>query len=101
MNIDKIVVTDRHRADLGDVSDLAASIALHGLMHPIVVTTEGRLIAGERRLAACRSLGWTDVKVTFIDGVTDAVDLLRCVAELTTDLYNKKRTGAGRLEEWR
>lgn len=77
MNIDKIVVTDRHRADLGDVSDLAASIALHGLMHPIVVTTEGRLIAGERRLAACRSLGWTDVKVTFIEGVTDAVDLLR------------------------
>ena len=27
--------------------------------------------------------------------------LPRCVAELTTDLYNKKRTGAGRLEEWR
>lgn len=77
MNIDKIVVTDRHRADLGDVSDLAASIALHGLLHPIVVTTEGRLIAGERRLAACRSLGWTDVKVTFIEGVTDAADLLR------------------------
>ena len=27
--------------------------------------------------------------------------LPRCVAELTTDLYNKKRSGAGRLEDWR
>ena len=32
-----------------------------------MVTPEGRLIAGQRRLAACRLLGWTDVPVTVVD----------------------------------
>lgn len=77
MRIDKIQVLDRHRADMGDLTDLAASIATDGLLHPVVVTTEGRMIAGHRRLEACRSLGWTDIKVTFIDGLLDAAQLLR------------------------
>jgi len=77
MRIDKIQILDRHRADMGDLTDLAASIATDGLLHPVVVTTEGRMIAGHRRLEACRSLGWTDVKVTFIDGLVDAAQLLR------------------------
>ena len=37
------------------------SIAEVGLLHPVVVTPEGRLIAGQRRLEACRQLGWTEV----------------------------------------
>jgi len=77
MRIDKIQILDRHRADMGDLTDLAASIATDGLLHPVVVTTEGRMIAGHRRLEACRSLGWTDIKVTFIDGLVDAAQLLR------------------------
>lgn len=76
MNIDKIRVVDRHRLDLGDLSDLAASISVHGLMHPIVVTSDLRLIAGQRRLEACKSLGWTEVPVTFVTDVAEASDLL-------------------------
>lgn len=64
MNIDAIAVGPRHRSDLGDIETLAQNIAEIGLLHPIVVTSTGELIAGYRRLAACRSLGWADVPVT-------------------------------------
>lgn len=75
--VDRIRVIGRHRVDLGDLTDLAASIAAEGLLHPIVVTNDDRLIAGHRRLEACKSLGWTDVPVRFIESVTDASQLLR------------------------
>jgi ParB family chromosome partitioning protein len=45
--IDEIIVGKRHRRDLGDVASLAKSIDAHGLLHPVVVTPDGRLIAGE------------------------------------------------------
>jgi hypothetical protein len=77
MNIDRIVVEDRHRSDLGDLTELTESIRAHGLMHPVVVTDDLRLIAGQRRLEACRALGWTDVKVTFASNVCDAAALLQ------------------------
>jgi ParB family chromosome partitioning protein len=59
--ISSIAVGTRHRRDMGDVDGLARSIADVGLLHPIVVTPDGKLIAGERRLAACRQLGWADI----------------------------------------
>ena len=67
MNIDQIQVGFRYRKDLGDLRSLADSIAEVGLLHPVVVTPEGRLIAGQRRLEACRSRGWTDVPGTVVD----------------------------------
>ena len=67
MNIDQIQVGFRYRKDLGDLRPLADSISEVGLLHPVVVTPEGRLIAGQRRLEACRLLGWTDVPVTVVD----------------------------------
>ena len=36
-------------------------------MHPIVIRHDGVLVAGERRLAACKSLGWQKVPVTIIN----------------------------------
>src|ERR1700730_3612753 len=67
MNIDQIQVGFRYRKDLGDLRGLAESIEEVGLLHPVVVTPEGRLIAGQRRLEACRLLEWTDVPVTVVD----------------------------------
>ena len=67
MNIDQIQVGFRYRKDLGDLRSLADSIVEVGLLHPVVVTPEGRLIAGQRRLEACRLLDWTDVPVTAVD----------------------------------
>lgn len=67
MSVWSISLGERHRADLGDVDGLAKSIEELGLLHPIVVKSDGTLIAGERRLAACKSLGWQQVPVTVID----------------------------------
>jgi ParB family chromosome partitioning protein len=53
---------DNVRRELGDVSDLAASIKAIGLLEPLVVTPRAEggylVVAGARRLAACAKLGW-------------------------------------------
>jgi ParB/RepB/Spo0J family partition protein len=67
MKIDQIQIGYRYRKDLGDLHSLAKSIAEVGLLHPVVVTPEGRLIAGQRRLEACHVLGWSEVPVTVVD----------------------------------
>ena len=56
--ISKIKVSSRYRKDLGDLAGLAASVKELGLLHPVVVRSDRRLIAGERRLQACKLLGW-------------------------------------------
>lgn len=67
VRIDEIVVGERHRKDMGDIAKLAESIRTVGLLHPIVITPDKRLIAGERRLAAAKLLGWMEIPTTVID----------------------------------
>lgn len=67
MPVSAVIIGSRIRRELGDVSTLAESISEVGLLHPIVVTREGRLVAGRRRLAACTKLGWTTVPVRVVD----------------------------------
>lgn len=59
---------DNPREDVGDVTELANSMAAAGLLQPIIARrddTTGRLlvVAGHRRLAAAQLLGWTTVPV--------------------------------------
>jgi ParB family chromosome partitioning protein len=56
-----ITLGERHRRDLGDLTALVQSIKEVGLLHPVVITSQGQLIAGARRVGACRSLGWPTV----------------------------------------
>ena len=51
---------DNPRKNIGDVTDLAASIKTNGLLTPLNVVPNGsrfRVIAGHRRLAACKQAG--------------------------------------------
>jgi DNA modification methylase len=57
LSVDKIVVEGRVRQEMGDIDELANSIQAVGLIQPIVLTRDYRLIAGERRLRALRKLG--------------------------------------------
>ena len=53
-----------------DLAELADSLREHGLVQPIVVRARGdryQLIAGQRRLAAARRLGWAKVAVRVLD----------------------------------
>jgi N6-adenosine-specific RNA methylase IME4 len=65
--ISDIRVGKRHRVDLGDVAGLGASILEVGLLHPVVVRPDGLLIAGERRLEACKAIGMARIPVTVVD----------------------------------
>ena len=69
MSVSAIVTErdERQRRELEDIDVLADSIRRLGLIHPIVVTREGVLVSGERRLTAVRSLGWSHVTIQFQD----------------------------------
>lgn len=67
MRIADIRIGERHRKDMGDIEGLARSIDEIGLLHPVVVTPDGTLVAGQRRLNAVRMLGWEDVPTTVVD----------------------------------
>jgi DNA modification methylase len=58
--IAKVIVSDARRP-LRDITDLANSIAEVGLLQPIVVTPDRKLVAGLHRLEACRALGWPTI----------------------------------------
>jgi hypothetical protein len=64
--LDAIQVGERHRRDMGDIDGLAASIREIGLLNPITVDENGRLLAGARRLAACKRLGLETVEVKIV-----------------------------------
>lgn len=81
--IDDVKVGERDRSDLGNVTELAESIRAVGLLHPVVVTADLHLVAGGRRLAAIRELGWTEAPVTVVDLAT-ASDVLRAELEENT-----------------
>lgn len=61
----------RNRRELSAdaTSALADSIRRLGLIHPIVITREGALVAGETRLEACRALGWSSIPSQYVDEV--------------------------------
>ena len=65
--INDIVIGERSRRDMGDIVGLAANIAEIGLLQPIALRSDGVLIAGERRLQAAVSLGWTTIPVHVVD----------------------------------
>ena len=46
-----------------DLDALANDITRRGLAHPVIVKPDGEVIAGRRRFAACRELGWDKVPV--------------------------------------
>jgi ParB-like chromosome segregation protein Spo0J len=58
---------ERFCKDLGDLRQLQESIADVGLLHPVVVTPQGKLIDGHRRVEAYRLLDWTAIPVHVVD----------------------------------
>lgn len=95
VDIEKIRVEDRIRKDLGDISELAKDIEQNGLINPPTVTPDLVLIAGERRLAACKLLGWQQIEVKVME-VRDYEHQLRL--EISENENRKDFTLAERLD---
>lgn len=72
LRIADIQIGARHRKDLGDLRDLIESIRRVGLLHPVVVTPEGHLIAGERRIEAFRALGREHIPAHIVRDLDEA-----------------------------
>ena len=102
--VDYIKVGERMRKELGDIDALAASIEANGaLPQPIVIRPDGTLIAGARRLAACKRLGRSQIEVYVRSDLRSALDLR--IAERDENTCRKDMTPsekvalARRLEE--
>jgi DNA modification methylase len=72
LGINEIIVEDRQRQEMGDLDGLSNSIKEFGLIQPIVLSKtinpkedinhqDIKLVAGGRRLAALKRLGWTSL----------------------------------------
>lgn len=86
--ISAIVIRDRSRKTLRNIESLARSINERGLLHPVVVrSVDGRwvLVAGQRRIEAARSLGWTDIPITVVTTLDDEMDALCAEGEENTE----------------
>lgn len=55
------------RQNLGDLSALKRSLCDHGMLHPVVIDQDGELVAGRRRLAAAKDLGWSKIPARVVD----------------------------------
>lgn len=75
--IEAIVVGERRRKKMGNLASLAKSIEARGLLHPIIIRNGNKLVAGERRLEACKRLGWKKIPARRFESLSD--DELRAV----------------------
>ena len=71
MQIQNIKIGERLRTDNGNLQELAESIRTYGLLHPVVIDQDNNLVAGFRRLSACKLLGWTEIETKTINCLTE------------------------------
>jgi N6-adenosine-specific RNA methylase IME4 len=94
VKISDVMVPEGRRA-LRNVAALAESIQEVGLLNPITVTTDYRLIAGYHRLEACRTLAWGEIEAN----VRDLQGLHVELAEIDENLIRNELTALERGEE--
>jgi ParB/RepB/Spo0J family partition protein len=63
---------ERQRRELRDIDVLASSIKQAGLIQPVVIDHENKLIAGERRMAAHALLGLTEIATVQLSDLAPA-----------------------------
>lgn len=79
--IKDVVVNDRIRQDFGDITELANDIRSNGLLQPIVISPNGVLLCGERRLKACEKLGMNEIEAVVRTPEDEHQALLMEIAE--------------------
>ncbi|MCB1308547.1 MAG: ParB N-terminal domain-containing protein [Leptospiraceae bacterium] len=67
VRINEIKIGNRIRKDAGHLGELKDSMNRLGLLQPVLIDPDNHLIAGYRRLAAARELGWESIEVRIVD----------------------------------
>jgi ParB family chromosome partitioning protein len=75
VRIADIAVRKRVRKDGGDLETLKDSLKRYGLLNPVTLNTKKELIAGGRRLAAAKQLGWTRIDAVIVDTADETAQL--------------------------
>jgi ParB family chromosome partitioning protein len=78
--VNEIKTKNRIRKDMGDIEALADSMNRIGQINPIVITEDHTLLAGGRRLAAAKFLGWRTINA-IIARLPDGVSALEVEIE--------------------
>ena len=102
IEIGEITIGHRHRKVLGDVTGLAESIKSVGLLHAVVLRSDGTLIAGRRRLAAYEALGRDTIPATVVEGSTELDAVLQAERDENLqrlDLAPSEAVGVGMAVE--
>ena len=86
----KIDEETRIRQDIGDLTSLEESIRQVGLINPVLIDENDALIAGFRRLSACRNLGWKEIEVRVVELQGDELKMLE--TEIAENFYRKEFT---------
>jgi ParB family chromosome partitioning protein len=70
VRVASIIVGDGFDSDIStsNIDMLAAIVRRYGLRDAITITSDHRLVAGARWLAAVRKLGWETVEVAVVEG---------------------------------
>jgi len=84
MKISDIKISNRHRKTLGDIRALMDSMKDVGLLHAVVLDSDNKLIAGERRVAAAKMLGWGDIDAHVVTGLDEIAKHLRAERDENT-----------------
>jgi ParB family chromosome partitioning protein len=96
--IDQVRVSPRNpRHAVEGLDELAASLQEYGLLQPVVVRRVNgvyELIAGHRRLAAARRLGWQQIAAVVRDETDDQAYLLTLTENLQRDDLTPKEEAA-------
>lgn len=93
ISISKIQKSENIRDDSTEIDDLKESIKVHGLLQPVVVSVSGKnykMVAGHRRLRACKLLNWTEIPAVIKTFKNDKI------IQLTE---NMQRKNMNRIEE--
>ena len=89
VNISDITVDSRYREDLGDIEGLMASIAEKGVIQPITLSSDLKLLAGCRRYTSSKNLGLKQIPALIrdIEGEVDEREI-----ELFENIHRKSFT---------
>lgn len=101
------VTKDRRKVDPAWVATIAEDFVAIGHHTPIDLLAEGdgfRLIYGQHRLEAAKSLGWTEIEATVRDRAEFASDTLIVLREISENLIRRQPSALDRsvdIARWR
>lgn len=72
ISVNEVIINERVRHEIGDLSSLMKSMHDHGQLNSITISRNNELIAGHRRLLSAKELGWTYIDATIVERSSEA-----------------------------